>query len=85
MPQIRIRRHLRRQPPPKAPQQVVPPKIIVVPGLVPEEAPNQKLTLRQKIKRDFAVPKKPKRKKTSMEEFADSADALATTMEKVEQ
>ena len=53
------------------------------PGLV--EAPPRRLSIREKLKRDLAIPKKKPRKKTSMEDFADDADKLALTLEKMEE
>lgn len=44
-------------------------------------------TLRERIKREFAIPpkrKKPKFPKTEAEEFADDADRLAKTLEEME-
>ncbi len=75
------RRNRRRGEEPLEPQEA---KVIVYTPVRYEETP-KKPTLREKIKRDFKIPKKPKRAKTSVEKLADDADRLADALEKVEE
>ena len=82
---VRVKSHIRRRRgEPDEPPEVQEAKVIVyTPGQF--SAPPRKLTIREKLKRDLAIPKKkPRRKKTSMEEFADDADKLAGTLERME-
>jgi len=81
---VRVKSHIRRRRgEPDEPPEVQEAKVIVyTPG---QFSPPRKLTIREKLKRDLAIPKKkPRRKKTSMEEFADDADKLAGTLERME-
>ena len=83
---VRVKSHIRRKRgEPDEPPEVQEAKVIVyTPGQF-STPPPRKLTIREKLKRDLAIPKKkPRRKKTSMEEFADDADKLAGTLERME-
>jgi len=82
---VRVKSHVRRRRgEPDEPPEIQEAKVIVyAPGLV--EAPPRRLSIREKLKRDLAIPKKkPRRKKTHMDEFADDADRLASTLERME-
>ena len=77
---VRVKSHVRRKrdEPPETQEAKV---IVYTPGQFPEP---RKLTIREKLKRDLAIPKKKVRKKTHMEEFADDADKLASVLENME-
>src|SRR3990167_7059604 len=82
---VRVKSHVRRRRgEPDEPPEIQEAKVIVyAPGLF--EAPPRRLSIREKLKRDLAIPKKKPRKKTSMEDFADDAAKLALTLEKMEE
>jgi hypothetical protein len=82
---VRVKSHIRRRrDEPDEPPEVQEARVVVyTPGQSAQ--PPRKLTIREKLRRDLAIPKKkPRRKKTSMDEFADEADRLATTLERME-
>ena len=56
--------------------------LVLTPGRYEDDPPQ--LTIRQKLKRDLRIPKKkPKRPKTHMDHFADDADKMANTLERM--
>jgi hypothetical protein len=81
---VRVKSHIRRRRDEDDPAEVQEARVVVYTPGQPAALP-RKLTIREKLRRDLAIPKKkPRRKKTHMDDFAADADKLASTLERME-